>query len=119
MHHFHWKFRGFDGNQWICQVFLSESNDYTDLRNSLENIRIPMSAGIDVYVKLGLTVAHRHDSRHSSRADSEDSALGAFSKLGKNSGNVGNELETESNLSGEEARAASPSFSTGSAAVPS
>jgi hypothetical protein len=48
MHHFHWKFRGFDGNQWICQLFLSESNDYTDLRNSLENIRIPMSAGIDV-----------------------------------------------------------------------
>jgi hypothetical protein len=48
MHHFHWKFRGFDGNQWICQVFLLESNDYTDLRNSFENIRIPMSAGTDV-----------------------------------------------------------------------
>jgi hypothetical protein len=49
--------------------------------------------GTYVDVKLGLTVAHWHDSRHSSRTDSEDSALGAFSKLGKNSGNVRSELK--------------------------
>jgi hypothetical protein len=36
------------------------SNDYTNLRNSLENIRIPVSAGIDVYaVDLELSFSHK------------------------------------------------------------